>query len=241
MALDNRPIPRFVADASQHGIPHGRFAERLATVFKDACAEIEDLPEGAVQPEEIVWFPERAWAGRVWVPASANGEAVLGEGQEPVSIEYFGFVTFIQPEGGDPSDFRASVDFTDVVAADNPGWAIDLGDEVIGKWAGENGREADITLIWGRSLVRDAYAATAELDGIAVDQDPLFQDRFTLIAPDALKNYGDEAYLDIYLWNSRGKQVARESLYDIEEVEPAVAGETEGDSEVPPESGSKTP
>jgi hypothetical protein len=237
MPLENRPIPRFVADASQHGIPHGRFAERLGTVFKDACAEIEDLPEGAVVPDEIMWFPERAWAGRVWVPASANGEAVLKEGEEPVAIEYFGFVTFIQPEGGDPSDFRASVDFTDVIAADNPEWAIDLGDEVIGKWSGENGREADITLIWGRSLVRDAFAATAELDGIAVDQDPLFQDRFTLIAPDALKNYGDDAYLDIYLWTSRGKQVARESLYDIEEVQPV----SDADSEVPPESGSKTP
>ena len=230
MPLDNRPIPRFIADASQHGIPHGRFAERLGTVFRDACAEIGDLPEGTEAPAEITWFPERAWSGRVWIPASAEGQAVLNEGEEPTSIEFFGFVSFIQPEGGDPTDFRASVDFTDVIAADNPDWAIDLGDEVIGKWMGENGREADITLIWGRSLVRDAYAATAELDGQAVDQDPLFSDRFTLIAPDALKNYGDEAYLDIYLWTSRGKQVARESLYDIEEVHP---DETEAAPEEP--------
>jgi len=234
MPLDNRPIPHFIADASQHGIPHGRFAERLATVFRDACGEIEDLPEGTEPPEEIVWFPERAWSGRVWIPASAEGQAVLNEGEEPTTIEFFGFVSFIQPEGGDPSDFRASVDFTDVIAADNPDWAIDLGDEVIGKWLGENGREADITLIWGRSLVRDAFAATAELDGIAVDQDPLFSDRFTLIAPDALKNYGDEAYLDIYLWTSRGKQVARESLYDIEEVHPEKDGPEE-DAEPGPE------
>ena len=233
MPLDNRPIPHFIADASQHGIPHGRFAERLATVFRDACGEIEDLPEGTEPPEEIVWFPERAWSGRVWIPASAEGQAVLNEGEEPTTIEFFGFVSFIQPEGGDPSDFRASVDFTDVIAADNPDWAIDLGDEVIGKWLGENGREADITLIWGRSLVRDAFAATAELDGIAVDQDPLFSDRFTLIAPDALKNYGDEAYLDIYLWTSRGKQVARESLYDIEEVHPEKDGPEEDAEPVP--------
>ena len=217
MPLENRPIPHFVADASQHGIPHGRFAERLATVFRDACAEIEDLPAGTDLPDEIVWFPERAWAGRVWIPASAGGEATI-EGEE-TAIEFFGFVSFVQPSGGDPEDFRASVDFTDVIAADNPDWAIDLGDEVIGKWQGENGREADITLIWGRSLIKEAFAASAELNGEAVDQDPLFADRFTLIAPDALKNYGDDAYLDIYLWTSRGKQVARESLYDIEEVE----------------------
>jgi len=220
MPLDNRPIPHFIADASQHGIPHGRFAERLSAVFREACSEIKDLPAGTEPPEDVVWFPERAWSGRVWIPASANGEAVLNEGEEPVGIEFFGFVSFKQLEGEDPTDFRASVDFTDVTASDNPDWAIDLGDEVIGKWLGENGREADITLIWGRSLVKDAFAATAELEGVAVDQDPLFTDRFTLIAPDALKNYGDEAYLDIYLWNSRGKQIARESLYDIEEIEP---------------------
>lgn len=235
MALDNRPIPHFIADASQHGIPHGRFAERLATVFKDACSEIEDLPEGTALPEEIVWFPERAWSGRVWIPASANGEAVLEPGEDPTTIEFFGFVSFIQPEGGDPVDFRASVDFTDVIAADNPDWAIDLGDEVIGKWQGESGREADITLIWGRSLVKDAFAASAELEGVTVDQDPLFSDRFTLIAPDALKNYGDDAYLDVYLWTSRGKQIAKESLYDIEVVDADEDAESEGSPEAEPE------
>jgi hypothetical protein len=239
MTIENRPIPRFIADASQHGIPHGRFAERLAGVFRDACAEIADLPEGTDPPDEITWFPERAWSGRVWVPASAAGRAVLpdedGEGgDEPVEIEFFGFVSFVQPVGGDPRDFTASADFTDVIAADNPDWTIDLGDEVIGKWEGEQGRTADITLVWGRSLVRDAYAVTAEIDGMAVDQDPLFEDRFTLIAPDALKNYGDDHYLDIHLWSQRGREVARESLYDIEEVEPeeaeaGPAGTGEGD------------
>ena len=228
MTIENRPIPRFIADASQHGIPHGRFAERLSSAFSDACMEIADLPEGTSRPEEITWFPERAWSGRVWVPASGKGEAVMkgedGEdsegGDEPVEIEFFGFVSFVQPTGGDPRDFSASAEFTDVIAADNPDWTIDLGDEVIGKWEGEQGRTADVTLVWGRSLVRDAYAVTAEIDGSAVDQDPLFEDRFTLIAPDALKNYGDDHYLDIHLWSQRGREVARESLYDIEEVEP---------------------
>ena len=31
----SRPIPRFIADASQHGIPHGRFAERLHRAFDE--------------------------------------------------------------------------------------------------------------------------------------------------------------------------------------------------------------
>jgi hypothetical protein len=238
MTIENRPIPRFIADASQHGIPHGRFAERLSAVFREACGQIEDLPEGTEIPEQVTWFPERAWSGRVWIPASATGQAVMPpeEGEhaaeddgEPVEVEYFGFVSFIQPVGGDPEDFRAKADFTDIVAADNPEWKIDLNDEVIGKWEGEQGRTADITLVWGRSLVRDAYAVTAEIDGFALDQDPLFDDRFTLIAPDALKNYGDDHYLDIHLWTSRGREVASESLYDIEEVPPA-GGDGEEDA-----------
>ena len=223
MPIDNRPFPRFVADASRHGIPHGRFAERLATAFKAACEEIEDLPAGTEIPDELTWFPERAWSGRVWVPVSGDSEAVMEEGGEPEPIELFGFVSFVQPEGGDPDDFKASADFTDVVAGENPDWTIDISDEVIGTWHGEQGREASMTLVWGRSLVQGAFAVTAELAEVTVDQDPLFggqgdkADRFTLIAPDALKNYGDDAYLEIRLWTSRGKEVARESLYEIEE------------------------
>lgn len=225
MPIDNRPFPRFVADASIHGIPHGRFAERLATAFRAACEEIDDLPEGTKIPEDWTWFPERAWSGRVWVPVSGDSEAVLEEGGDPEPIELYGFVSFVQPEGGDPDDFKASADFTDVVAAENPDWKIDISDEVIGTWHGEQGREAAMTLVWGRSLMPGAFAATAELDEVTVDQDPLFggqagkADRFTLIAPDALKNYGDPAYLEIKLWTSRGKEVARESLYEIEELE----------------------
>ena len=100
-------------------------------------------------------------------------------------------------------------------------------DEVIGLWQGENGRAADVTLVWGRSMVRDAYAATAELDGTTVDQDPLFSGRFTLIAPDALKNFGDDAYLEIHIWNSRGKPLGSESLYDIDVPEPEPEDQTD--------------
>lgn len=227
MSIDSKPIPRFVADASRHGIPQGRFAERLSAVFREACGEIEDLPEGTALPQEISWFPERTWAGRVWVPASAVGEAIMEAGEEPEEIEFFGYVSFVQPEDGDPAGFRATADFTDVVATENPDWQIDLGDEVIGTWHGEHGREAAITLVWGRSLVRDAFAATAEIAGITVDQDVLFGggqgvagDRFTLIAPDALQNYGDDAYLETKLWTSRGREVASESLYEVDDEVP---------------------
>jgi len=64
-----RPIPSFIADASQEGIPHGRFAERLGGEFRAACERIADLPAGVEIPAEFEWFPERAWGGRVeWLP-----------------------------------------------------------------------------------------------------------------------------------------------------------------------------
>jgi hypothetical protein len=43
-----------------------------------------------------------------------------------------------------------------------------------------------------------------------VDQCPVTEDRFTLLAPDA---YADE-YLDVVLWDSAGSELARESLYE---------------------------
>ena len=230
---DNRPIPRFVADASRYGIPTGRFAERLAEVFRAACLEITDLPAGTEAPVEVAWFPERAWAGRTWTPATALGTAVLEEGDEPETIEFFGYVSYVQPEQGDPHDFRATADFTDVIAADNPDWRIDINDEVIGVWNGENGRRAAITLVWGRSLVRDAYAATAEVMDVVVDQDPLFGDRFTLVAPDALENYGDPEFLSVRLWTQKAVELAAESLYEAAESEDGE--ESEADEQPKPQ------
>jgi len=202
-----RPIPRFIADSTQEGIPHGRFAERLADEFRKACGEIEELPEGVEVPAEVEWFPERAWGGRVWVPC-----AVRAEGPE-VTLELFGHVSYAPPQNGEPSDFRARADFTDVLAEDNPDWRIDLNDEVIGRWRGENGRAGAVTLVWGRPLVRGAVAATAELDLETVDQEVVSDERFTLIALDALEGYGDDVFMQVKLWSRRAQELASESLY----------------------------
>jgi len=203
MPPNPRPIPRFIADSTQEGIPHGRFAERLTGEFRKACERIEDLPEGVEIPAEVEWYPERAWGGRVWVPATARSQA----------SELFGHVSYVLPEDGEPSDFRATADFTDVLAEDNPEWQIDLNDDVIGGWRGENGRVGAVTLVWGRPLVRGAVAATAELDLETVDQEVVSQERFTLIALDALKGYGDDIFLQVKLWSRRAQELATESLY----------------------------
>jgi len=204
---NQRPIPRFIADTAQEGIPHGRFAERLHEAFAAAVGEIADLPAGAELPEEVDWFPERAWGGRVWIPASARTESEEG------TLELFGHVSYVLPPGGEPSDFAAKADFTDVLAEDNPDWRIDLNDDVIGRWRGENGRAGAVTLVWGRPLVRGAVAATAELEAETVDQEPISQDRFTLLALDALEGYGDEVFMQVKLWSQRGLELASESLY----------------------------
>ncbi|MDQ2632082.1 MAG: hypothetical protein M3Y75_14095 [Actinomycetota bacterium] len=207
MTPNPRPIPRFIADTTQEGIPHGRFAERLREEFAKACAALEDLPAGVEVPAELDWFPERAWGGRVWVAVSALAESEEGR------LELFGHVSYVQPPDGEPSGFAAKADFTDVLAADNPEWRIDLNDDVIGRWRGENGRAGAVTLVWGRPLVRGAVAATAVLDGETVDQEEISQDRFTLIALDALEGYGDRVFMEVKLWSRRAMELASESLY----------------------------
>jgi hypothetical protein len=205
-----RPIPRFIADNSQEGIAYGRWAERLAESFAAACEQIGDLPAGAAAPEEIEWFPERGWGGRTWVPATARVQSDAGP------IELFGHVSYVRPEDGEPTDLRAKADFTDVLAEDNPGWRIDLNDDVIGRWRGEAGMAGDVTLVWGRPLVPGAAAATAELELETVDQEPVSSNRFTLVALDALVGYGDDIYLTVKLWTKRARELAAESLYDEE-------------------------
>jgi hypothetical protein len=202
-----RPIPRFIADTTQEGIPHGRFAERLREEFAKAINALGDLPAGVEVPAELDWFPERTWGGRVWIPCSTHAESEEGR------LELFGHVSYVQPPEGEPSDFAAKADFTDILAADNPDWRIDLNDDVIGRWRGENGRAGAVTLVWGRPLVRGAIAATAVLESETVDQELISQDRFTLIALDALEGYGDEILMEVKLWSRRADELASETLY----------------------------
>ena len=208
MTPNPRPIPRFIADSTQEGIPHGRFAENLATAFREAGEAIDDLPEGTSVDGELEWFPERAWGGRVWVPCSTRAAGADGE------LELFGHVSYVLPEGGEPGDLKAKAEFTDVLAEDNEDWKIDLNDDVIGKWRGENGRAGDVTLVWGRPLLQGAVAATAELDGETVDQEAISNERFSLVSLDALKGYGDDVFMQVRLWSRRAQELAAESLYD---------------------------
>lgn len=211
-----RPYPRFIADPPQESKPYGRWEERLTEEFAKACSAHAEEAGAPLDPESLKWFPERSWGGRVYVPATGRGaerEGDEGDSGEAGTVEYFGWVSFDRPEDGEPGDLRASADYTDVTAEDNPDWRIDLSDDVIGAWRAEGDRGGDITLVWGLPLVRGAIAATAELDGEVIDQAAVTDGRFTLVAVDAVRGFGDELYLEIKLWNRTLRPIASESLY----------------------------
>jgi hypothetical protein len=212
-----RPFPRFVADSSQEKKPYGRWEERLLEKLADRCQALAEEAGAPLDRENVRWFPERAWGGRVYVPATSRTETADGD-----SIEYFGHVSFRREEGEEATDLRASADFTDVTVEDNPDWKIDINDEVIGAWRADGGRGGQMTLVWGVPLVRGAFAATAELDGEVLDQTAVEDGRFTLVAVDAVTGFGDDLFLEIHLWDRRLREVAAESLYDEPEPEAPV-------------------
>lgn len=198
----DRFLPRFAAEPPQEGLPHGRWAERLAEEFLAACDETTARNPEAGAPGEIAWYPDRSWSGLTYVPASTLSDS---------RHELFGYVRFApaeQPQE-EPQLFEALADFTEETAERNPGWKLDLCDEVIGTWRGHGGQRASITLVWGRALSPGGRIATAELGGMVVDQCELERERFTLIAPD---DYGGDL-LEIALFDGRGRELARESLY----------------------------
>ena len=196
-----RVVPRHAAEPPQETAPYGRWAERLSVEFLAACQRVATEGQEIGDPGEISWYPDRSWHGRTYVPASCRTSA---------DFELYGYVRYVTPsEDREPSEFDATADFTDETAERNPDWRLDLCDEVIGSWRGENGSVAAMTLVWGRALVSGGVVATAELADLAVDQCTLDEDRFTLIAPDDYR--GD--FLEVKLFSQRGDELARESLY----------------------------
>jgi hypothetical protein len=212
MPPEERFVCRFAAEPPQEGLPTGRWAETLTAEFLEACLRIDSEGEDLGEAGEPRWFPDRAWSGRIYVPVTASTST---------GLEVFGYVSYVpgDPEGAgdaqEPSDFAASADFTDELAANHPEWRMDLCDEVIGEWRGEHGHAAAMTLVWGVPQIRGGTIATAELADLCVDQCLLLQDRFTLIAPDDYR----QDFLEIKLFNVRGEELARESLYAEEDDE----------------------
>ncbi len=199
MPPTDRFVISFAAEPPQEGLPYGRWAETLKGHFLRAVVQIDTEGEKLGEPGEVTWFPDRTYAGRTYVPAVAR----TSEG-----YELFGFVSFTEGDSG-PADFEAHADFTSELAEANPEWKLDLNDEVIGRWRGEEGNVAEMTLVWGVPLIPGGAMVTGELANLAVDQCDSSDQRFTLIAPD---NYRGD-FLEIKLWSKNGDELARESLY----------------------------
>ncbi len=199
MPPTDRFVISFAAEPPQEALPYGRWADTLREHFLEACQQIDSEGEDLGEPGDISWFPDRSYAGRTFVPAIAR---------TTTRLELFGFVSFSEGSGG-PSDFEARADFTAELAEENPDWKLDLNDDVVATWRGEQGKTADMTLVWGVPLIPGGAIVTAELANLAVDQCELIDERFTLLAPD---NYRSD-FLEVKLWNSRGDELAAESLY----------------------------
>ena len=199
MAPTERFVISFAAEPPQEPLPYGRWADTLGEHFLEACRTLDTDGEDLGEAGEIAWFPDRTFAGRTYVPAVAR---------TTTGYELFGYVGFSEIDGG-PREFSAEVDFTSETAESNPDWKIDLNDDVVGSWRGEDGNVADMTLVWGVPLVAGGAAVTAELADLVVDQCAVVNERFTLVAPD---NYRSD-YLEIKLWDGRGGELASESLY----------------------------
>src|SRR5579872_2043799 len=220
MPPTDRFVISFAAEPPQEGLPYGRWADTLAGHFLGAVRALGDAPDvedELGEPGEVAWFPDRTYSGRTYIPAVARTSA---------GYEVFGYVSFAEGAAG-PTDFEARADYTAELAENNPDWKLDLSDDVIGRWRGEEGRAADMTLVWGVPLVAGGTLVTAELANLAVDQCALVQERFTLVAPD---NYRSN-YLEVKLWSPSGDLLAAESLY-VEDDEGDEGDEAADDSDV---------
>jgi hypothetical protein len=205
MAPVERLLPRFAAEPPQEELPYGRWEERLREQFLAAVSGLDTGEEELGEVGALAFYPDRSWHGWTYVPVTAR---TAGE------YELFGYVRFgRRGEDGEPHTFSAHVDYTAEIAERNPDWTLDVCEEEIGSWRGQLGAEATMTLVWGRPLLAGGRIATAELADLAVDQCELVQERFTLIAPDDYR--GD--LLEIKLFDVKGREIARESLYAGEE------------------------
>ncbi len=213
-----RIVPSFAAEPPQEGLPYGRWAERLEAELHAVWGTLDTDGEDLGEPGEIAWYPDRTWHGRRYVPATSISSG---------GFELFGYVRFVTGAGdgdGEPIELSAHGDFTEETAERNPDWKLDVCDEVIGSWHGQNGAVAAMTLVWGRPLVGAGRIVTAELGRATVDQCELIEQRFTLIAPDDYRH----DLLEIKLWGGKGQELACESLYEAE-TQDAEGDDVEGE------------
>src|ERR1700683_3858955 len=96
MAPVERFVPRFAAEPPQEELPYRRWEERLRQEFLAASLALDAQQADLGEPGPIVWYPDRTWHGRTYVPGTSR----TAEG-----YELFGYVRFIPAiaDDGEPS------------------------------------------------------------------------------------------------------------------------------------------
>ena len=69
-------MPRYIAEPPQESLPYGRWADALAERFLEAARGMDGDGEHG-DPGEVIWFPERTYGGRTYIPATAATIVVL--------------------------------------------------------------------------------------------------------------------------------------------------------------------
>ena len=132
MPPTDRFVISFAAEPPQEPLPYGRWADTLAGHFRAAVRELDTEGEDIGEVDtEISWFPDRTYGGRTYVPAVARTSG----GYRAVRVR-------LVQRGSRRAraTSRPQVDFTSELAEANPDWKLDLNDEVIGSWRGEQGK-----------------------------------------------------------------------------------------------------
>ncbi len=89
MPPETRFVTRFAAEPPQGALPTGRWAATLQAEFLAACLRIDTEGEELGEAGEILWYPDRTWWGRTYVPATARTST---------GLELFGYVSFLPGE-----------------------------------------------------------------------------------------------------------------------------------------------
>ena len=161
MPPEDRFVPRFAAEPPQELLPYGRWAA-------DACSEefLRRLPadrrrgRGArrARRDHLVPGPHLA---------RAHVRARDGADRRRARAVRLRQLRAAAATARSPTTSTPSPTARPRPPSANPDWPIDLCDEVVGTWRGEQGKVAAMTLVWGRPLVDGGAVATAELADLA--------------------------------------------------------------------------
>ena len=91
MPPTDRFVITFAAEPPQEELPYGRWQERLRDEFLAAARRIDAPPQDLGEPQRIVWYPDRSWHGRTFVPATARTSG---------GYELFGYRIELRLRGG---------------------------------------------------------------------------------------------------------------------------------------------